>query len=132
VNTLTKEERLCRKKLSDQLFTEGKSFIKFPLRITYFLDDQTKDDIACKVLFIVSKKRFKRAVDRNLLKRRMREAYRLNKELIFQSGFRSSTVLLGINYIGKEILDYEIIYNEMIISLNKLVILIDTERQKIS
>src|ERR1700722_14129384 len=77
--TLKKEERLCNKKLIDGLFHNGSSFLCYPFKASWMLTDATQQ-FPAQILFSVSKKRFKRAVDRNLIKRRMREAYRLHKQ----------------------------------------------------
>src|SRR5471030_2413656 len=77
--TFKKEERLCNKKLIDELFHNGSSFLCYPFKASWLIIDEPRQ-IPAQILFSVSKKRFKRAVDRNLVKRRMREAYRLNKQ----------------------------------------------------
>ena len=76
--TLSKEERLSYKRHIDLLFEKGKSFIAYPFRVVYFT---TEEDMPARVSIMVSvpKKKFKRAVKRNLIKRQAREAYRLNK-----------------------------------------------------
>ena len=75
-----KNEKLKSTKIIDSLFSEGKSVSKFPLRLVYVplsdSDEQLKFGVS------VSKKHFKRAVDRNYYKRILRECYRLNKKLI--------------------------------------------------
>ncbi|MDH6354782.1 ribonuclease P protein component [Dysgonomonas sp. PH5-45] len=76
--TFCKEERLCSNKQIDLLFTRGQSFIAYPLRVVYML--RSGDDIPrVAILASVSKKKFKRAVKRNRVKRLIRENYRLNK-----------------------------------------------------
>ncbi|MFA6767700.1 MAG: ribonuclease P protein component, partial [Parabacteroides sp.] len=76
--TLSKEERLSWKRHIDVLFEKGESFISFPLRIVYL--PVTKQMPTCvSILVSIPKKRFKKAVKRNLLKRQVREAFRLNK-----------------------------------------------------
>lgn len=79
-HTLHKQERLRGKLVVQRLFAEGKAFTCYPLRVVY------KHNASCeqKVLFSVPKKRFKRAVDRNRIKRLMRESYRLNKHVLPQ------------------------------------------------
>ena len=77
--TFKKEERLCNKKLIDELFHNGSSFLCYPFKVSWLLVDEPAQ-FPAQVLFSVSKKRYKRAVDRNLIKRRMREAYRLHKQ----------------------------------------------------
>lgn len=80
--TLRKAERLNRLTLIEKLFSGGsKSLPAFPLRIVYMpIDDETAPTIS--VLISVPKKRFKRAVKRNRVKRQIREAYRLNKSIL--------------------------------------------------
>lgn len=77
-NTLTKPERLNSKIIIEKMFAGGsKSFSIFPLRVVYMPVE--KDDVPVSILISVSKKRFKRAVKRNRVKRQIREAYRKNK-----------------------------------------------------
>ncbi|MDI9256064.1 MULTISPECIES: ribonuclease P protein component [Flavobacterium] len=71
-------EKLKSKKIIDLLFTEGKSVGKYPLRLVYIAHD-FEDDVPLKMGVSVSKKHFKKAVDRNYYKRVLRECYRLNK-----------------------------------------------------
>ena len=108
--TFSKEERLCSKKLLTELFTNGSSFLVYPYRVTWMAAnaDQT---MPAQVVIGVSKKKFKRSVDRNLIKRKIKEAYRLNKSKLFYSYLISGDkkILLSLNYIGKEILEYSII-----------------------
>ncbi len=73
--TFKKSERLSSKKDIQELFNNGSSFYLYPFKVITLPADTSK---LHQVLFSVPKRLFKRAVDRNLLKRRMREAYRLN------------------------------------------------------
>jgi len=102
-----KEERLCNVKLIEKLFTNGFSFLVYPFRIVW-LTNVANSVHPVQVLISVPKKRFKRAVDRNLIKRRIREVYRLHKsESLFPFLNEHSTgLILGITYIGNEIGDY--------------------------
>ncbi|WP_223284727.1 ribonuclease P protein component [Hymenobacter qilianensis] len=79
-----KEEHLCRKKLIDELFGRGSSFGLYPLRLVW-LPALAPTTAPPQVLVSVSKRSFKRAVDRNRLKRLMREAYRLNKYRLLEA-----------------------------------------------
>ena len=81
---LGKQERLKSRKQIDALFTGGKSFPVFPLRVTYSLLTNAEEPGA-QVGVTVSKRHFKRAVDRNLIKRLLREAYRLQKNEFVES-----------------------------------------------
>lgn len=78
--TFSREERLKSKEILASLFSKGSHFVFPPLHVRYLNTPSNKNTV--QVAFTVPKKKFKRAVDRNLLKRRMREAYRLNKSLI--------------------------------------------------
>ena len=73
-------------------------------------------NVPVQVLFAVAKKRYKRAVDRNVLKRRMREAYRLHKqELLYDFLTQADkSITLSISYIGKEINEYKLIEKKML------------------
>lgn len=85
-HTFSKAERLCSKKLIERLFGgEGKSFPAFPLRVVYM--PLTEEEMAAHVSILVSvpKKRFKRAVKRNRVKRQVREAYRRNKHILTEA-----------------------------------------------
>lgn len=76
--TFTKDERLSWKRHIDTLFAQGKSFIAFPLRVVYFPVPEAMPARSA-VLCSVSKKKFKHAVERNRIKRLIRECYRLHK-----------------------------------------------------
>ncbi len=83
-NTFSKEEKLKKKILISELFEKGKSISVFPLRLIYHqIDHEAPYKIQAGVS--VSKRNFKKAVQRNHLKRLMRESYRINKYLIYNS-----------------------------------------------
>ncbi|MCR4614023.1 MAG: ribonuclease P protein component [Bacteroidaceae bacterium] len=84
--TFTKAERLCSQKLIDQLFAGGNASIAaFPLRAIYRLSERGENDAApIAVLVSVPKRRLHRAVDRNRMKRQIREAYRRNKHTLWE------------------------------------------------
>ncbi|MBC7745001.1 MAG: ribonuclease P protein component [Flavobacterium sp.] len=121
MNTFKKEERLCSKKLIEELFHNGSSFLLYPLRIVW-LKNSLPIKIPAQVVINVSKRRFKRAVDRNLIKRRIRESYRLNKSenLYHFLNENSTQLLLGIHYIGKEIATFNVIDKKLKLVLVKL------------
>lgn len=79
--TYSKDEKLKSKKLIETLFSEGKSVSKYPLRLVYHQVD-FDNNVDLKISVSVSKKHFKKAVDRNYFKRVLRECYRLNKNLL--------------------------------------------------
>ncbi len=82
--TYSKNERLKSKTTIGLLFSEGKSVSKYPLRLVYRQAEADSDE-KIKIGVSVSKKYFKRAVDRNYFKRVLRETYRLNKHLLWDN-----------------------------------------------
>lgn len=96
-HTLHKAERLNRKKVIEKMFAGGaRSFSLFPLRVVCLPVDEL--DAPVSILVSVSKRRFKRAVKRNRMKRRIREAYRLNKHLLLEP-LQHSGVRLAVAFI---------------------------------
>ncbi|WP_187774848.1 ribonuclease P protein component [Pedobacter sp. BS3] len=118
--TFKKEERLCSEKLLEQLFDSGSSFILYPYKITW-LPYNIPSKYPVQVIISVPKRRYKRAVDRNLLKRRIREAYRLYKHEDLYSKLGDKQLLLAISYIGKEVEGFDFIAKKMRLALDKLV-----------
>lgn len=111
--TLKKEERLSWKRYIDLLFEKGQSFVAFPLRVIYLAVD---DEMPARssILISVSKKKFKRAVKRNKVKRQVREAYRLQKpELITLLEERNKNLMIGFLYLDKEIYPHTTIEKAM-------------------
>ncbi|MCG8474699.1 MAG: ribonuclease P protein component [Cytophagales bacterium] len=104
--TFSKSERLNKKKLIKELFSEGSSFFLYPFKVLYLPKQRSEDLPVHQVLFSVPKKRFKRAVQRNLIKRRLREAYRLNRLALQVFETHGESVLLAFVYVGKEIQPY--------------------------
>jgi ribonuclease P protein component len=116
--TFKKAERLCSKKVIDKLFTEGKSIFVHPVKMVY-LETQIQSDYPVQVAITVPKRNFKKAVQRNLIKRRLREAYRLNKSK-FYKGLGEKQVALFFIYSGKSACEYREIEKAIIKGLNKL------------
>ncbi|HHF51071.1 MAG TPA: ribonuclease P protein component [Candidatus Aminicenantes bacterium] len=118
--SLSKSERLSSRKAITSLFHTGKSIYAPPLRIIYTLEEKGLHPVVMAVS--VPKRLFRRAVDRNLLKRRIREAYRLNKPafyaLMARDGNRS--LLLVVQYQHREIKAFHIIQEGLLGSLSKL------------
>ncbi|HEY0244310.1 MAG TPA: ribonuclease P protein component [Mucilaginibacter sp.] len=119
--TFKKEERLCNKRLIDGLFHNGSSFLCYPFKVSWLLN-AGQQQVCAQVLFSVSKRRFKHAVDRNLIKRRMREAYRLNKQQLLYDVLAGDDkqIVLSVGYIGKGIEPYELIEKKMLRLLTQL------------
>ena len=118
--TLGKNERLKSRKSIEQLFNEGKKFTTTPFKIIYILNSSQKD---AALLFGtgVSVKNFKKAVDRNRIKRLTREAYRLQK-ISLQEKIKANNIHLTIFFIytGKELPGYDEIYKKTGVVLKKL------------
>lgn len=113
----SKEERLHSQKLIKELFAKGSSFFLFPFKLLV-LDVPTEVSGTNQVLFSVSKKKFKKATDRNLVKRRMREAYRLHKHLIRTvSGDKK---IIAFIYVSSDILTFQVIEAKMLKVLTTL------------
>lgn len=111
---LPKSERLHAEKLIKELFNEGSSFFLYPFKVI-FLRKIDLSGQANQVLFSVSKKKIKRANGRNFIKRRLKEAYRLNKHLLSADG-----IILGFIFVGKVEMSFAEIEPKMIQALNKL------------
>lgn len=126
--TFTKAERLNSKKIIDQLFKKGSektnSVFLYPFRVVcLFQPSNEKKTIS--IIISVSKRLFKKAVDRNLIKRRIREAYRLNKNLIYSDESIIFPSDIAFIHVGKEILTFEQIENKMKVVLIKIIELIN-------
>ncbi|MDB5089016.1 MAG: ribonuclease protein component [Mucilaginibacter sp.] len=119
--TFKKEERLCNKKLIDKLFHNGSSFLCYPFKASWLLIDEPMQ-FPVQILFSVSKRRYKHAVDRNLIKRRMREVYRLNKQKHLYDALNSNNkkIVLSVGFIGKEIAEYNFSEKKMLKLLTQL------------
>ena len=110
--TLPKAERLCGKTAVVGLFEHGKSLSAGCLRCKYMI---RADEGPSRIVVSVPKRHFKRAVKRNLLKRRMREAYRLQKELLPAPGI---DLLLAYSHV--EVADFATLYAEVTDILNRI------------
>lgn len=78
-NTFPLKEHLKSKSIIDKLYAEGKSVTAFPLRAVFLEQEESAQEPTAAILISVPKRRFRHAVDRNLVKRRIREAYRTGK-----------------------------------------------------
>jgi ribonuclease P protein component len=118
--TFPKEEHLCRKKLIEELFSkQSSSFGVYPLRIVW-VKATAPTTAPPQVLISVSKRTFKRAVDRNRLKRLIREAYRLNKYRLTEQPNGHEIALLGIIFTGKEKSPLTLVEKKLISAFHRL------------
>ena len=115
----SKAERLCSKIIINDVFETGKTIQVAAFKL-YWLNVETQS-APMQILISVPKRNFKRAVDRNLLKRRIREAYRTNK-LVLNENLKSKYYALMLVYTGKTILEYKEIEERIIELLKRFIV----------
>ena len=115
--TLTKPERLHSYGAIRRLFKEGQSGFVYPFRYMFYIEDAAQTEAA--ILFSTPKKFHKRANKRNTIRRRMREAYRLNKEIL-TSRLGNRRIELALIYSSKTLHDYKFIENALKKSLEQI------------
>jgi ribonuclease P protein component len=124
--TLGKEDKLKSRKIIEQLFKEGKSFSLFPFRVIYLLQP-ANNIIQLQTGFSVGTKHFKKAVDRNRIKRLMRESYRLQKSALEDLVKKTNKDLrVFFIYTGTDISEYSV-FSEKINSCIKRLLKITDE-----
>ena len=101
--TLKKEERISSRTLIEKLFDGGnsRSMTAYPVRIVYLIESQPQE-AAVKILVSAPKRNLKRAIDRNRVKRQMREAYRKNKHIVLERIDHTSNTTLALAFIWLE------------------------------
>ncbi|MBT8269819.1 MAG: ribonuclease P protein component [Bacteroidia bacterium] len=114
---LRRRDKLKSRKLAEQVFNEGKAINSFPLKLIYLVKEP-ENDSNLKMGCSVSKRLFKKAVNRNKIKRLIRESYRSNKPLIFNN--ITTQCAFMILYIGKSMPSYYEIHKSMTPLLKKL------------
>ena len=118
--TFRKDERLRKKILITKLFREGSSFFVYPFRVTWLSSD-VPGAFPVQVLVSVPKMVIRKAVNRNKVKRRMREAYRKNKIILYTFLEQNQgTLILALTYTSKEILPYNLLQEKIIVLLQRL------------
>jgi len=110
-----KNERLLLQKAIDRLFNNGQSFLSYPLRIIYLPENEAQTScFGIAVLISVPKKRIKHAVNRNRIKRLIRETYRLQKNRLVEHYEQHNRRLhVAFHYIGNEVMTYTVIEKAM-------------------
>jgi ribonuclease P protein component len=113
-HTFTKSERLCSQKIIGEIFLTGRSFICYPLKAVWFNPPIMKGLYPAQVAFSVPKKNFKKAHDRNLIRRKMRESYRYIKSALYDLLERNGqNIALMIVFVGKEDPSFSIVKSAM-------------------
>lgn len=118
-NTFPKSERLRSRILIDELFSKGKELKRFPFLVRFLLLNTETPGVS--IVISVPKRRAKRAVDRNRLRRQIREAYRLNKtSLIEKMKSEQKSLALFLIYTGKEKEEYHFLKDKLKLLLEDL------------
>jgi ribonuclease P protein component len=116
-----KSERLTNKKKFEQLFEKGISIKGFPLKLIFILEPRTEEAPAIQVAFTVPKRSFKKAVDRNFLRRKMKEVYRLNRQTVIELLDQKNESMYAILiYTNREKMDYQSIEKGWLKLVSKL------------
>ena len=109
--TLGKRERLKSRKAIAELFKGGKSAKAYPIRLVYRLIAPVEGEPPVRMGFVASKRSFRRAPDRNFIKRRMREAYRLGKAPLYDFLAARGVHLEGmLIFTGRELPDQALLH----------------------
>lgn len=120
-NRLYKSEKLCGVTRIDGLFATGHSLIAYPLRAVFDVAGAEPQVAPARFLVSVPKKKLRRAVDRVLIRRRVREAYRLNRALLLPTlAAHGRRVDVAFVYLSSSLKDYGIIEEKMRQLLNRI------------
>jgi ribonuclease P protein component len=120
--TLSKAERLKSRKLIEQVFREGRNFMVFPYKVFYLAIGRSDAPAPLQAGFGASSRHFKRAVDRNRIKRLGREAYRVQKQALFDH-LRARGISMAVFFVftGKELPDHKTATGKIGLILQKLI-----------
>ena len=115
-----KQQKLCNETAIKEMFSNGKSFVIHPIRLVW-KEEGDSDTVAIKSIIVVPKKQLKLAADRNIVRRRMKEAYRLNKtEIEHFLADRNKKLNIAIIYQNEKILSYKVIEEKIKLILGRL------------
>lgn len=125
---MRKPERLNKKKIIEKMFAGGsRSFSIFPLRVVWLPAEEL--DVQASILISVSKRRFKRAVKRNRIKRQIREAYRLNKQILLAPlTEKNRRLAIAFIYLADELMNSALVEEKIKAALTRIVEKISTEQ----
>jgi ribonuclease P protein component len=110
--TFQKYERLKKAQDIDTLFQNGKAFSILPIKVLYAIQEQSTTSATCKVAFSAPKKLFRKSVERQCIKRHLREAYRLNKASFIEALPSSVSIQIMFLYVQKPTLDKVVDWND--------------------
>ncbi|MHB9056648.1 MAG: ribonuclease P protein component [Paludibacteraceae bacterium] len=132
MNSFPKSERLCGNKAIENLHKTGNAFIAYPFRVVFLDVSNIGEKNPVRVMTSASKKKFKKAVHRNRIKRLTRESYRMNKsELILFTTSNNLKLHIAFQYISEEIPDFIFVNVKMQKALTKVInILSENKRIK--
>lgn len=119
MQTFSKAERLTSKILFEKLVKNGNSFTVFPFKAIW-LEQKEDSPFPVQLAISVSKKRFKKAVDRNRIKRLTREAYRKHKQGLYEVLSGKKNIILLLVFISSEIPEYKEVENKIKLILQRL------------
>ncbi len=126
--SFSKAERLCSKTLFEELLSSEHSFVKYPFRII-LKHSSIPGKYPARIAISVSKKRFKRAVERNRIKRLFREAYRLNKCEFYQQLTAGETLDILFIYLDQQLPSYSKTVKAIQGALKKIPLLLSSNRE---
>ena len=120
--TFSKEEKLCSKKIISGLFQPGFFISKYPIRFHIVFTELPVTAVPAQAMFVVGKKKFKRAVDRNRIKRMLRELYRLHKHKWYDAlNKMGKTAAIAVFYTGDNLPDYKLLEQRFLLALKQLI-----------
>lgn len=121
--TFTKQERLVSRKLIERLFSEpaSHSLVAFPLRMVCLLRERLDGDAPVQVLISVPKRHLRHAVDRNRVKRQIREAYRLRKQVLYSQLPADKALMLAFLWLSDKPVPTAVVAAKIDSLMNRLV-----------
>ncbi|HNW97048.1 MAG TPA: ribonuclease P protein component [Bacteroidales bacterium] len=120
MQTFKKKERITEKKIILELFEKGNEFYVSPIRALWLVYPSAKP-FTLKILIAVSNRNFKKAVERNYIKRLIREAFRKNKQTVYEKMLgKPENIMLALQYTGKIILPYKDMEEKIKVTLQRL------------
>lgn len=129
--TYPKKEKLKSRIAIEELFTTGKTVTKYPLRMVY-VQIANDDNLPLKVGVSVSKRHYKKAVDRNYFKRLLREAYRLNKHMLLDHITEDKPYSMMLFYQSKDRLTFQEINHKMVKLFEKFIEATTEKKEELS